>query len=604
MAIGRTRRGPPAPLRVVGRARSIAGMVTRVHRSGEGSSWVARLTLGVLLAFALALAAPPAWGANAYHHDLTSLALLSDAVVLAERGASREVLIESRYPVTVTRYHVTRVWRGALHPGDDLDVLDGGFSLQHFVGRAAPTFDRTALLFLSHVDPASSLPPGTTWWAVAGSGLRVFAGGRVYRFEQRSNPGPYEPCPQGNDPLDVRGFEPSSEPITMGAFEPALARALARAEAFRGALAEPTPRRRAALLAFLDTAPEPPAVVPTGYDGHYRDELAWRVVERLHNDGDLDGVLEAVARTSLGLDLFEHNDILLGHLGAVLAAAADASRPLHRRVAALEVLRQLSLWWAGGTDETQAHPRLIADGVVALLGDPQPVVRAAAALALGWAGTQWAIARPALERAWRTDGDPAVRYAVAWAIRGLRGDALPPRGDGLDLLLAARVDGPFVRWGAQAVGRDVPSLSRLTLVAASAQDAGAPRRLGLALDRWWSTTGARGGAAPWAFDPPLPRGDWALHLEAEFEGEDAGTARTWPVGTVRVDEATPGSTAVSVVPVVAPPRSGPAPRYAARDGCGRCVVSGATSGRISRGWGGWLVLAILMIRRGRDAFAR
>jgi HEAT repeat protein len=106
--------------------------------------------------------------------------------------------------------------------------------------------------------------------------------------------------------------------------------------------------------------------------------------------------------------------------------ALDQSRPEAER---LQIIALLKTW---GTDQVRAP-------LVAILSDPSPTLRAAAANALGWKGNREAV--PALQARLEAPGEPAaVRIAVLDALGRIGDDAVRPA-----LETASRDADPAVR---------------------------------------------------------------------------------------------------------------------------------------------------------------
>src|SRR5690242_14460291 len=111
--------------------------------------------LALLLAALLSLLAPPARAAMMLHHDLTSLAFQSEAVVLARRGAERPF---GPYD-TLVEHHVVESYAGPLHPGDVIEVSYDGAMLRPRWGwtpgvrdAAEPVVSDEVILFLIRID--------------------------------------------------------------------------------------------------------------------------------------------------------------------------------------------------------------------------------------------------------------------------------------------------------------------------------------------------------------------------------------------------------------------------------------------------------------------
>ena len=133
-----------------------------------------------------------------HHHDLASLALMSDAIVLVQRGAERKIDAWR----TATEHRVLKTYAGSLQPGDVVGIEYGAYALAPLWGwedGGAPRISDEVILFLERAtDQGAAAPDGGAppSWQLAASGLRIFVDGKAHRFEQAMNPGPYEPVPQ------------------------------------------------------------------------------------------------------------------------------------------------------------------------------------------------------------------------------------------------------------------------------------------------------------------------------------------------------------------------------------------------------------------------
>jgi len=400
---------------------------------------------GVVAAIVLAWSS----GADArvmLHHDLTSLALLSDAIVLAERGGTREL----SGGLEVAEMRVRRVYAGLVATGSTFEVPDSSYALDGTP--EAPLAGRSPEIVLFLVRSGRSSP---RWWIVA-SGVRVQVGGRVFRFEARSDVGPYAPVPQGRDPLDVQAAIAPETPVDFATFEADLRAALARAENVRATLA-PTPRttRREPRLALLPPIQDRVAGPWRGV-GAYRDEVARRVVGSFLADNDLDGAFEALARVIGDRPPVRGRSITSETLAD---AALAASRPPHLRIEALA-----SVW------DTGPASAAVVERLAPLLQDPLPDVRAAAinAIAAAARGSIRADVRAASRRllfaAAAREAEPLVRVALMAA--GLEGLDRRLRGPARAIVARRRGEELWVMAG----WRGKPSL---TLELAEVQAAGA-----------------------------------------------------------------------------------------------------------------------------------
>jgi hypothetical protein len=80
------------------------------------------------------------------HYDLASLVVFSENVVLAQRGAERE-LTKYRFATT---YRVVKVYYGSLKAGEEIELVgssDASLWRSPFTGRAGP-LDDTVVVFV------------------------------------------------------------------------------------------------------------------------------------------------------------------------------------------------------------------------------------------------------------------------------------------------------------------------------------------------------------------------------------------------------------------------------------------------------------------------
>ena len=359
-------------------------------------------TIGLALALLVACASP-ARAATMTHLDLASLALEADVVVRAERTGGAD---------DAASYRVVRLIAGrGLRVGDTVTLDQRLYFVDTTGTHGAPIagpVEPAAILFLRAGSDRSQ--PA---WSLVGSGLRIVAGGRVYRFEQWSNPGPYVAVPQRRDPEDVRGVA-TDEHWDLARLEQGVAAAIARADRARAAIASRDP---AAVLALMPAE----AVARDGFGGHaYEDRIAVRGFEALLAAGHLDAALDVLARTrgarpwSVQVEDAE-----------LMARAESSAAPLARRIAALSLLDLLP-----GDDTVR---RLIA---IARNDTAPAALRVAAVEELaGYEGVSgsdddWPRRRRALQAALRslvhdvsTTGPPSVRTALVacaarWELRG------------------------------------------------------------------------------------------------------------------------------------------------------------------------------------------
>jgi hypothetical protein len=312
------------------------------------------------------------------HHDHAGLVLSSDEIVVAER-------------VAPSRYHVVRVLHGRFAPGQEIEVHDAAYDVDW------PTVDTTVVLFLVAVngDPAFYLVQ---------SGLRVVRQGRVYRFEDRF--GAWKMVPQGHDPNDLH--RPDAAPVDLATLEREIGVAQERVAELERARLEPDPAVRRATLSKLV------ALASARGGGQVAATFACQAEMTLVVGGDVEGaVLLDVARGAGCLPSIEPPP------ASLVAVARDVKQPVEVRVAALGGLAP----WRSLDVFSNAD---VVRGLVALLGDGSPAVRAAvvAPLTPGFWGLRSPgithhhdqlarEARAALDARFAIETDRDVRFALA-----------------------------------------------------------------------------------------------------------------------------------------------------------------------------------------------
>jgi hypothetical protein len=504
-----------------------------------------------LFAFALIFPAD-ALAAPMEQHDLASLWFEAGEVVMADEIAHGT---EGADWNEITTYRVTRSWKGTLAVGAELEVFDDAYDLT-----IDPTWDVSdpenprqvpgpereprAILFLVPSAPRMIAEGQFTragLWQKVPSGMRILADGKVYRFVQQSNPGAYEPFPQGDDPGDVLdgALEPV-EPLDLAAFERELADAQARAERATTALAMTDPAARsAALLALLPPARTFPPRERPWPAGFPADDLSRQLREELAKRGDVGTFLEAMGRDVVGsFRTWDGRTFLdpgrTDRAGLLLDAAGEPSRPRHQRDAALRVLADDVPWPLEGEEGEPLLERLAP-----LLADADPWVRAAAVEATAaWLGGdakwKWRAAE-LLETALEAETDADVLNTYAWSLmaRGMKEQILDShlRGE-RRVVLAARpgpsdpASGTELVLGYEFTCRDTqPAPYHLTFVAVAAGDDGTVVRSSSAEAlSASSTTGAGRGIHRFRFDAPLTAGTWQVSLEAQLSARYQGPA--------------------------------------------------------------------------------
>lgn len=483
----------------------------------------------------------PALAAPMQHHDLASLWFLADHVVVAT-----EISSQHRIEVwnTTTTYRVDRILKGDLADGEEVEVYDDAYSSE-----LAPTYDWTdptapVALPVPDLEPqvylflepsaqrliSEGVTDGEGLYQKVPSGIRVLAGGGVYRMEQWSNPGAYRPVPQGPDPEEVLGWLSPAEfrPLTPEAFELELREAALRAEQCSMALAIEDPAERNATLLQLLPPPRSfpgPERVPGG--GFATDALSIQLQRAIAGSGDLDAYLEAMGRDVIssmwGFDARGFLEPAREVRGLwLLEAAEDRTRPSHQRDAALRIIADNAFALAEMEGEG-------IDRIAALLDEPNPWARAAAVRALGSRG-QGDHASEVVDRlieGARGERSPEVLMAYGAQLRTL--DAKVDRLDPVlakdrALVLAIR-PGPRPPRGGAAMTLGYAFLVQhhewsptVTLSATAVTDEGEVRTS--APGTFVSATGGQDlghGLVQVAFDPPLEPGPWLVSLKAELQ---------------------------------------------------------------------------------------
>jgi hypothetical protein len=505
-------------------------------------AWVA--TLG-LLAFAR-----PARAAMMTHTDLASLALHSQVVVVAQRSPTATT---SGY-VTARDYRVVEVVHGTgLNVGEIVTIDDGIYRTSDWGEPPPATIGDEAVLFLA---PAS--PAGT--WQLVPSGLRLVIAGGVHRFEQGSNPGPYEAVPQGVDPEDVQGLPGPKGPLSMADFRRELDEAVRRAEQARSWLDAPAGRQRDEALWTL-VGPEVSQVHvfrESTIGSFYVDRLASAILESLGEE-NLDAFLEAEARAR---HLGWADQLTVRHdADALMAVAETKGAPLARRAAALSLAG--SFFARGGTD--------MEARVIALMGHAEPALRAAAVSNDRLQRATSNEAKAALRSLWVAEQDPRVRViiveaAARWNI-SLGEDVFE---------VAAERQGPRIVHRSAWTGNR-PPLDHMTLVIDDGESERRVRIEGPA----WSTTHSSGGAWWIPKDLVALGGKWTLEIKRSDETSPRRLPLWSPLGAV-VTDTPPAHGAEDTKVVASPPPLPPAPTAA----CG-CAVPGPAAPSC-----GWLALAL------------
>lgn len=376
------------------------------------------------------------------HYDLTSLAFQSDAIVLARRVPSGSAQPnQGAWPSAPVRHVVVKSFAGNLHPDEVVDVFYSGYDLEpaewsrHKSVPAGTAIDDEVILFLKKNESATSTEP----YSLVASGLRVQLAGKVFRFEQFDNPGPYIPVPQGHDPLDLYEDRAGSDPLTLEDFEVDLLKAIARAGRVHEAVRAPADHRRELVELVGPTDGDLATARVIAPFSFWYDAVATAALEAIGRTKDIALYLEAVSRLRGGVRL-SARPFEAEHLAAY---AVDPAAPLRRRVAALSVLASDTLV-AGSVPEKR---------VLGLLADPSPEIRIGAALALSPDERRPSIVAAFFDR-WTVEKEEGVLSALLEQAQRQRFAARLPRISLLDPFVRVRRRGLAIRieWSALDAG--------------------------------------------------------------------------------------------------------------------------------------------------------
>ncbi|MCZ6793118.1 MAG: hypothetical protein O7J95_05830, partial [Planctomycetota bacterium] len=282
-------------------------------------------------------------------HNLITLVSGSDAIVLAENVGTRTVTDSQGKSITLTRYRLTKVYKGPLLAGEVVELRDwygrGPCGWWGQTGKKME-YDEDAIVFLSRFD-------ANRHWTlrnlggrdrprfnIAHSGLRLLAKRKVYTFDQSRNPGPVCPTPllRGHD------FRPGEGQVTLEEFEWDIRQAILRVETVRYARDLSDGRkRREMLLGLLQPYEE--------------------IVGIFSESGDIEGALEV-------FDIWPWESVKLD-TNTALEAAANAAIEPRLRAAAI-----------GTIDWSNFDRRQTIEALEKLLDERDGTVRAAAAARL------------------------------------------------------------------------------------------------------------------------------------------------------------------------------------------------------------------------------
>jgi hypothetical protein len=449
-----------------------------------------RWWLSIPILFAMLFATPRADAAMMLHYDLAGLLLQSDAVVVAERVGP------SPGKPGRARFHVLRVLRGTAVVGADVDIYDSLFSTD------GKTLDREIVLFLDKTGELVS------------SGMRVSVGGKVFRFEQRRNPGGWEMVPQGEDPIDMWRTTPQ---LDVAGLERAITAAGKRLDAFAAARLERDPaKRRAAALALF----APPGATRGCCRGFYEDRLAEEATRMLAAAGDVEGALLVGLRNRAGTRSRDFAPV-----ADLLAIARDPRRAIELRITALANARNRM------TDDDAS-----LRAVLPFIDDLDPRMRAAAAetgAMLTQVSSDAAFDRriaafkaelaKVLAKRFASETETNVLVAIAAVYTDTWKRPLPPRKGGPAQFASARVEGTTVDVDIRCI-----TPIRATDMRVLATSGGVTTPIGAV--NIWLHCGAENGVSGGVFKP-LAAGRYDLTVELATVPKPTAL----PLGTLVVD---------------------------------------------------------------------
>ncbi|MDC0749068.1 hypothetical protein [Polyangium mundeleinium] len=399
------------------------------------------------------------------------------------------------------------------------------------------------VLFLQPTDSdAAGAPP----WEL--SGLRIFRDGQAYRFEQHMNPGLSEPVPQRADPFDIMGDPRAGAPLDQDGLRRAIDAAVARARAAREAIAaRATPEGRRKLVELIGPpADDDDAPVPLGHVSSWDDRIATKAIEALASTGDLDALLDGVARRVGGVSLPMIPESVSGP--SLLAAAASPAVPLHRRLAALTLLEIGRFPLSSKLDPSRKH----APQLASLYDDPEPEVRAAA-LDLRFSAQEPPppVAAALLAR-WGRETDAHVQWSLLESAEhfALR-EKLLGSHDVIEPIVWARRRRRVVDIFLTSTRERRPHVSRVVITARAGDHAAGTLDLMPEM-----LSGSMSGRteidhAFLAFTPPLAPGHYALDLRVDIEDDKKQSlSRRFTLPALRV-----GGAGAATPPPVPPRRS-------------------------------------------------
>jgi hypothetical protein len=300
-------------------------------------------------------------------HDLASLAFLAEHVVRATRTGERP----GDHGSTITTLRIEQVYVGSLERGATIELDLGlyGLALDPYdrASKKADPKDPVAL-FLARAARSAGAASAEPELYVVSSGMRVSIDGRMYRFEQWSNPGGFAPVPQVAEPCDDGALGRCDEPVSFERFERDLRAGITRAKQAREAFASSL-TSVAALLDWIGPPEGAPGAGRVVLGGYVVDAIAVRASELVAERGELGDLLEGAARARVS-GLSSRRPILRFRREQLAEVAMSKRRSAREREAALGLLAN---GWFPGDEPSVAAIASFAP----LLDDAEPRVRRA-----------------------------------------------------------------------------------------------------------------------------------------------------------------------------------------------------------------------------------
>jgi hypothetical protein len=308
-----------------------------------------------ILAFSvIILSCGRCWAYSVAYYDLDSLVYLSEGIVLGRIGNT-----DMATGFDVTELKVDSVYMGRHKKGDTIKIT-GLYAFRKPAARLSDLNsvsldkDDQVIVFLDYITPKSIRPDlrtrGDTEYRLVGCGIRAVVDGKVMRFYQRGNPGPY---------VLERGGHSDERPQTLDEFAGKVLETIPRMKDFADRLDAATASKDAKW--FLQTLRERAGLADAeGRRGHYTDHLANIAAIRLadlHNPEILDQALQygtwQTYTIAAGFGTPAGRDYLLNGI-------RDTKAPQKRRLRLADVLMHADYIYRSRSEnvQTNSHERV------------------------------------------------------------------------------------------------------------------------------------------------------------------------------------------------------------------------------------------------------